>query len=451
MPKNFDDITQEKFDAMNEGMKKSLWTCKELKIKSIDIQDYKNIEYINTELWDINIIWWENWNWKSSFVESIFVAIQGNVVFWKWKIQPAQLIKKWENKAVIKMIVSWKETEIIIERQFTKGTKSKPQGNTKLIATKNWEEIKQNDLNEILKSVTIDPIAFWELSINEQIQQIKLSTGLNTSDIDKEISDKEEDRKESNRYKKERATIYDDLTASWIPKEVKEVSLSWLIEDRKIVENKDNKLVEYKNKKQQIEDIEEKLLLMKNELVTIKAEWSKLHKEAKPLWSIEDIDNKISDIEWENKKAEKYKKYIEAKKDNKEAIEDAEKDNELLQELKEKRIKIISDSNLPKYMTISEDLWILVDWIEFKLLNTARKIEVTIDLILISNSPLRTIRIENWWELDIKTLKEISDKIEKAWFQWFFERPIIDKYDSIIINWWELLEWEEKKDFINNQ
>jgi hypothetical protein len=122
-----------------------------------------------------------------------------------------------------------------------------------------------------------------------------------------------------------------------------------------------------------------------------------------------------------------------------------------LKELREERTNIIANSNLPKYMEISDELWILVDWIEYKLLNTAKKIEVAIDLVLISWSPLRMIRIENWWELDVKTLEKIKQKVIENWFQLFIERPIIDKYDSIIINDWELLIWEEKENFINNQ
>jgi len=93
----------------------------------------------------------------------------------------------------------------------------------------------------------------------------------------------------------------------------------------------------------------------------------------------------------------------------------------------------------------------MVDWIEYKLLNTAKKIEVAIDLVLISWSPLRMIRIENGGELDTKTLSAIKSKIIENNFQIFLERPIIDKYDSIIINDWELLDWVEKDNFINNQ
>ena len=150
MPKTWawDHIAQEKFDAMGNAIKKSQ-NIKELKIKAIDIQDYKNIESINTELWDINIIWGFNWQGKSSFVESIFTAIQGNVFFWKGKIQPAQLIKKWENQASITVLIQGKETEIMVERIFKKWTKAKPQGTTKLVATKNWEEIKQVELKKI--------------------------------------------------------------------------------------------------------------------------------------------------------------------------------------------------------------------------------------------------------------------------------------------------------------
>jgi hypothetical protein len=99
-------------------------------------------------------------------------------------------------------------------------------------------------------------------------------------------------------------------------------------------------------------------------------------------------------------------------------------------------------------MELSEELWIIVDWIEYKLLNTARKIEVAIDLVLISWSPLRLIRIEQGWELDVKTLEKVKQKILDNNFQIFLERPILDKFDTIIINDWELVE--DKENFIKN-
>ena len=83
MTTNFDDIPQEKFDKFSEVLEKSQQTIKNLKINYIDIQDFKNIESISTELSDWNVIWWFNANWKSSLVEAILTAIQWNKFYWK--------------------------------------------------------------------------------------------------------------------------------------------------------------------------------------------------------------------------------------------------------------------------------------------------------------------------------------------------------------------------------
>jgi recombinational DNA repair ATPase RecF len=75
MTTNFNDIPQEKFDNFAEKITKNV---KNLKINYIDIQDFKNIESISTQLGDWNIIGGYNANGKSSLVEAILTAIQSN-------------------------------------------------------------------------------------------------------------------------------------------------------------------------------------------------------------------------------------------------------------------------------------------------------------------------------------------------------------------------------------
>ncbi|MHA1379624.1 MAG: hypothetical protein ACTSRG_14720 [Candidatus Helarchaeota archaeon] len=100
---------------------------------------------------------------------------------------------------------------------------------------------------------------------------------------------------------------------------------------------------------------------------------------------------------------------------------------------------------MPDYMEVSEVYGVMVDGIEYKQLNTARKIEVAIDLVLISESPLRVLNIEEGGELDFNTLSEIQDKVLKAGFQIFIQRAKIDAFDTIIINEGELVEDEQEK------
>lgn len=462
---DFNNIPQEKFDNMEKAMENSNQKAiKNLKVNYIDIQNFKNIDYITTELSDWNVVGGYNGNGKSSFLDAILTAIQSNKFYGKGAVTPASLVQKWENKATIKLLIKWEETEITIERIFKAGTPKKPAWSTELVAEMNGKKISQASLDELLNALTLDPLKLGSLTQTEQIQEIKKTVWLDTDQIDKQIKDQEESRKEARSYKDRATAVFDELTASGVPEETKEASLEKLFEAKNeymniwtLQNNKERKLDQYKSKKSEIEELEKKLEQAKQDLETIKEEWKQIEESIKSkeselnekYGSLENIDKQIEEVEETNKKAQAYNKYLEAKKSKDEAQASFKEEEEKLEQLRKDRTEIIASSNLPEYMSISDDFGILVDGIEYKLLNTARKIEVAIDLVLISGSPLRMIRIENGWELDVKTLEKIKDKILDNNFQIFIERPTIDKFDSIIISDWEIVD--DKEDFINNQ
>ena len=455
---NFNDIPQVKFDTMEAQIEKSLkGNIKNLKVHYIDIQDFKNIESISTELWDWNIIWWYNSNWKSSFVEGILAAILWQKFYWNWKVSPASLVRQWQDEAIVNLWIKWEQNEIILRRVFTKWTIKKPTWDTKIEASMNGQKIAQKTLDELLNSLTIDPLKLWQLSISEQIQEIKATTWLDTSDIDNKIKSQEEQTKETRAYAKQSKNVYDDFISSWVPEEVEEKTIWDLLEKRKLFEELKSKTQEYNSVnnnilsiEEQIKQLQDRLEKEKQQLEKIKQEWIILKNKIKEAWltSLDDLDNQINEIEEHNNKSKKYKEYLNKKQHYLNCDKDLKQDEKKLEELRSERNLLIANSNLPKYMELSEELWIIVDWIEYKLLNTARKIEVAIDLVLISWSPLRLIRIEQGWELDVKTLEKVKQKILDNNFQIFLERPILDKFDTIIINDWELVE--DKENFIKN-
>jgi len=457
---NFDEIPQEKFDSMQKVINNSLWKTqiKNLKINYIDIQDFKNINSISTELWDWNVIWWFNANWKSSFVEWILAAVLGQKLYGKWSIPPASLVKHGENKAAIKLLMRWEEQEIIVERIFKSWNVKKPAGETTLQATINGAKISQADLDNLLNNLTIDPLALRNLTITDQIKEIKTTLGINTFEIDKEIKSQEETTKEARAYEKQTKAIYENSIIGWVPEKIEEKSMSELLEKRKIFDELNQKTFEYSSKKQNIDNLEAQLLALQEKIANEKLELEEIKKQGiaiknaikeKGLTTLEELDQQIEEIETNNQNSRKYQEYLKQKEQVLKSSKDLDNEVEKLEKLRGQRTEMIANSNIPKYMEISDDLWILVDWIEYKLLNTARKIEVAIDLVLISGSPLRMVRIENWGELDMKTLEKIKQKIIANNFQIFIERPIIDKFDSIIINEWEIIE--DKETFINNQ
>lgn len=424
---DFNEIPQEKFDKFQKSMDKSLTQTevKTMKINYIDIQDFKNIEAISTELYDWNIIWWFNANWKSSLVEAILTGVQWQKFFWNWAVPPASLVKKWEDKAVIRMSIKWEEQELILERVFKSWTTKKPLWDTSIKATINWQKISQKTLDNLLNSLTIDPLKLWTLNIKEQIEEVKATTWLDTTEIDEKINSQEEATKEARSFKKQSDTIYDNCIAWWVPEEIEEASIWDLVKDRQLLQNKASKMDEYSRKKAEIEDLEKKLEEAKKELSNIVEEWKQLHDSIKAKWltTIEDIDKKIEDIEEHNNKFQKYKDYLKNKEQKLQNDKDLDKEVKKLEKLRKEKRDIISKSKMPDYMTLDEENGIMVDWTPYKLLNTARKIEVAIDLVMISGSPLRMIRIENGWELDTRTLEKVKQKILDNNFQIFIERP----------------------------
>jgi len=432
--------TENDIFKVESNFEKQKSKIKNLKINFIDIKDFKNIENINTALYDWNVIWWYNWNWKSSFVEAILTAIQGQKFFGQGSVSPASLVKKWENKAVIKLSIEWEEVELKLTREFSKWTAKNPAWKTKLIAELNWKKISQKDLDSLLNSLTLDPLKLWQLTISEQIKEIKETVKLDTSEIDKEIKEVENQRKELRTLKIYKNNLFEEFAKNYKPVKKEKKSIKDLLEKKELLQKKNETVVKFKQKQEEIEELKRKLVQAEKELEEIKQEWKDLVDKIKKenIWTLEEINKEIENIEEYNKEVEKYDEYLKIKKERDEAEKEFNEIEEKLKELRKKRTEIIANSDLPDYMEISDELWILVDWIEYKLLNTARKIEVAIDLILISGSPLRMIRIEQGWELDIKTLEKIKNKILDNNFQIFIERPIIDKFDSIVIDEWNL-------------
>lgn len=427
-----------------------LTTIKNLKINYIDIQNFKNIDYIHTELGDWNVVGGFNAEGKSSFVESIFAAISWNKFYGNgWAVRPTSLVKNDEDKAVIAVSLKGEDSEIIVNREFKKWTPKKPEGGTKLTAMIDWKKIDQKDIDTLLNSLAIDPIKIWTLPISKQLETVKEMLNIDTSEIDSKINKAVESRKESKSYKTHAQARYDDIVASWVPDKQERVDIAELIADKELFRKKEKKLEEYNNLsceikdiEQQIKDLEAKLADKELGLNIIMSEGKKLAEEMKARWlvTVETVNEKIASIEEINKKSEKYNEYIKIKWELEAATKDYEQENYTVWVLRSEKSEIISKSKLPEGLELSEDRGLIFRDTEYRLLNTATKIELWIDLVLASWSPLKVIRVEQGGEFDVKMLASVKEKILENDFQIFIERPIIDEYNSIVISDWNIVE-----------
>lgn len=423
-----------------------------LKVKNIDIQNIKNIDYLNYTFSDWVVIGGRNQSWKSSLVDSIFGAIMSHKFFWT---SPTKIVKEWENKAIITMQLHNKDTEITIERTFKKWTDWNPRWTSKLLAyfwnnPKDW--LKQTGLDRLVNILTIDPLRLQNLNIPDQIKEIQGITWLDTTKIDEELRVLEDERLNVGRWKKEQDANYELVTKMWIPDKVGKVDINEVLEVLNKYEAVNIHKAEFERRLSEKERLEKQMEELQKTLDKVIELWwtaynlyesenDKLEKES---WTEEENKTKLQNAQEINQKADLYNNFIEAKKNKKMYADDYEKCDFDVKLKQKERVEFIKTSKMPAYMTIDAKLWVLIDWVEYKQLNTARKLQVAIDLNIISESPLKVIRIEEGWELDINALKTIQEEIVAQWYQIFIERATVDEYDIIIMDEGELIDddWE---------
>lgn len=437
---------------------------KDLKIKAIDIQNIKNIDYINTTFSDWVVVEGENANWKTSLVDSIFLALKWPTLYWIGT-EPVKIIKHWEKKAVISIIVKWKEKEFTVKRTFKKWNEKKPWWTQSFEAYfDDGTKISQKELSELINVLTIDPLKLDKMNIPDSIKEVQKITWLDTSEINQEIEKAEEERKFEKQWLIKINSLIDSYSESWIPEKAKKVNVNELLKVQEWFKKLSEKKQEFKSKKEKYLEIKDKVEKYEEELRLMKENRDKLKEDAtifktdlkveiqwftEKNWTEEDNNTNLLNVQWINEKADKYEEYQKQINDRKTVEKWIEKCEDEVEKLRYKKLKMIKWSNMPDYMEVSETYGIMVDWTEYKQLNTARKIEVAIDLVLISWSPLRVLNIEEWWELDIKTLSKIQDKILEKWFQIFIQRAKIDEFNTIIVKQWEIIDDVlEKKELI---
>lgn len=461
--KDFNNIPQEKFDNMNKAMARSInpnEICWPLKVKAIDIQNIKNIDYINTTFSDWVVVNWKNANGKTSFIDSIFLALKWSSLYWMGT-EPARIIKHGENKAVISLILRGEEKEITVERTFWKPTKSKPAGTNKLEAYfEDGSKVSQDQLKQLINVLTVDPLALDKLNVPDSIKEVQAITWLDTSEIDKEITKAEEERKFEKQELSKLVALVDESTKLGVPEEIKSVNINELLEVQEkfngVRKNKDileEKKEIFKKAKHNVQYFEEQLAQAKKEMEEAKIDGKNFKESIEQAEFViveehgteEANTEALKNAQETNEKASTYTNYLKQVKDRDEVKKWVDSCEKEVQALRDKKIEMIKASKMPDYMEVSQMYGVLVDGIEYKQLNTARKIEVAIDLVLISGSPLRVLNIEEGGELDFNTLSKVQDKVLEAGFQIFIQRAKVDEFGTVIINEGELVEDEEEK------
>lgn len=422
-----------------------------LRFDSISIENFKNITSKKVEINGQSLfIIGGNGKGKSSFCQALLSPLDAKLV-------PTKPIKEGEERATIELIMSGlihgEEKKYFVDLYFTPDN-----GRGRLVVrNEKGDTIKSpsTTLKSILGQITFDIFQFLNQSKNDKIATLKKLTGkgkeidLLTMDI-KEKKDKlkalkdniegKESQLKNIQFSKEEVEKYAE-PIDIAPLHQKLANVSQAIENY----NKVKSGVDYrtsqimvlnnqiKNSESRIDQLKlqiseeiDKITTNQQTIESYDAEikkgqaWLDKATEPNPQAISEEITN--ASLHNENNRkinelAEKQREIINGKKDlQTKKIE--------LQSVETKRKKIIEDSQLPvEGLTFTEDDILINDLpLEDGQINTAKLIDVGVEIAMALNPTLRCIFIKDGSLLDNDTLKTVLGKCEERGYQIIVEK-----------------------------
>jgi hypothetical protein len=344
---------------------------------------------------------------------------------------PEEPIRKGKEYAKICVTVKSDEgSKFIVERRFTKD------GGTLIVKTSDGAKFSspQKFLDEKIGKISFEPFDFIRKQPREQKKFLMELLGIDLSSIDAEkkhlLSEKDIAAKKYIVLKSQQdkySSIGDELERK-DSVEIIEKYKDWL----RIAE-------ESRGKRSRLEFLTGRVKELKEELEKSNKELEILRHENLEEPDLSDLKKEIEAINEHNKRYEEQKilkqKY---KEKNDEAVLENQKGKDLsfkIKALEEKRVSIISNTNMPiDGLNFSED-GLLFEGLPFteEQLSTSKLIEVGIKIQMALNPSLRIMRIKDGSLLDSETLKIIKNSANENDYQLFIERVSDSKEIGFII------------------
>lgn len=414
-------------------------------IKSIYIKNFKGIEEqiptIPLDNGESIILIGPNGSGKTSFIDAIYAVLDPAYI-------PAKPINKNAEKAKVEVEIQDGDKVITATLAITDKSKTLTLKHGDFMASS-----PRKVLNKLIGgNINFNPVEFAQLSSSAKGKRIQAETilkvlGLDLTEVEKLIADFEEQRLESTRKKKslkaERDVAFKNLPANKEEFE-KEVSLSALLEQKQnltagnylhleataelksILEKQDEVRAE-------LERLNDKL----GELDKKQADAEKsIEENADAAMFVEGIDKKMTGLEEHNRQHRLIVNYntLEGQFATEETIHINLDLN--VKEQRKKKLEIIEsrckELDLGFKLYIHDDGTVYIDQVPIEQLNTARQIEVGIQIYMNTNPKLKILRLNNLSLCDTKTRKDIAKVINENGYQAFVEIVAPDAEDLSI-------------------
>jgi DNA repair exonuclease SbcCD ATPase subunit len=417
------------------------------KVISLEVENIKGIKRAFIVPQDSTvIIEGENGQGKTSILDALWYALAGE------KNIPNDVIREGEEKGITKIVTD----EFEVERTYTKkGTylRVKKDGMNAANA--------QSYLNGFLGNLTFDPLAFKLFDSKKRVEELRSLTGLDFTEIDRvynEFYDQRRDHKrEHDRLKKEIAGLAE------IPTETKCRPVSEIQNELEDVRKQNQNIIDARK---ELRSLQEQSQRDEDEISDIEKQMKLLdQKKADLKRNIDSRKSKISlydDIaQRTTKETGGYEAEIQAAEKNAEirtlvhrkselieleqrAAQSVQGVQKLMDELKEKREKMIVEANMPIEGLSIQDNDVYFNGVSFTELAESEKIKVSMAIAMAQNPKLRIVRILDGALLDKKSFDVVKQMASENNFQVWVERAIWDNdsrtVGSILISEGEVVD-----------
>lgn len=373
----------------------------------------------------------KNGNGKTSALDAIEMALRGQ------KYCPSKPIREGEEKGEIILTLGdhiSKDVDFVVKRTFTE------KGSYLKVTNSDGLEYKtaQGMLDALCGAMAFDPMEFTRMDSKKRIETLKKLAGLDFDEIDKTASKVFNDRSDVNRSLKElEAQIkeYDDAEDVEAPdiSEIQKQRSEAESYNQQVLKSKNDlerHLLSHESEKKEIEDIEQKLIMLKEKTAKRQDEINRLKDVSFELRSLEEFDLKIKEFANLTKKASEYKQklLIQSKINDKKHL--SEDMTRKLSDLKEEKEKMLEGANLPVAGLDFSDGDVTFDGIDFEQVNMAKKIEISMCMAIALNPRLRIVRIMNGSLIDSEGMKAIEKIARENDFDVWIERVSEEKTSS---------------------
>lgn len=404
---------------------------KDLQVVSLEVENFKRVRAVRIDPREgLVVIAGRNAQGKSSVLDSIGAALMG------LNACPADPIRHGEQSAVIKLDLG----EVVVTRKFT------PSGSQLTIIGADGVKLNspQRVLDELLGSLTFDPLAFARMKPRDQFDQLKKAVELpiDLEGLERDRRDAYEKRTGVNtaartlRAQAEGVTFPEDT-----PEEV--VDPATILDEIRqgMAFNQDIQMQRqgHESLKSRIENSQSRIQRMQAELDAAQAELADLQlklDEAAPLPEPKDtaaLEDKLKNIQAINQAVEARKRKTDLAQRAKVAEQESEALTDLIEKLDQSKERGLAAAKFPVPGLGLGDGQVLFNGVPLEQSSSAEQLRVSTALAMAANPKLKVVLIREGSLLDEGGLLMIAEMAEEHGYQVWIEKVDSSRSMGIVI------------------